>query len=97
MEDSDPVCPNTIKNNENGKLQVVNSKNLSKYSSDKVLVCQNLKTKPLSDFKTCNFDSTMPGAVSESFTELLIDWNLILIASASFYSFCVHVILVGLH
>lgn len=66
-EQGERVCPSTIKNSEGGKLQVVNSKQLSKFSSDKVLVCQNLKTKPLSEFRTCNFDSTMPGAVSADF------------------------------
>lgn len=64
VERSEPVCPTSIKNNDNGKLQVVSSKDLSKYSSDKVLVCQNLKTKSLSEYKTCNFDATMPAAVS---------------------------------
>lgn len=63
-ENNERVCPNNIKNNENGELQVVNSKDLSKYSTDKVLVCPNLKTKSLSEFKACNFDTTLPGAVS---------------------------------
>lgn len=63
-EQTERICPNNIKNNESGKLEIVSSKDLSKYSTDKVLVCENLKTKPLSEFKTCNFDSTMPGAVS---------------------------------
>lgn len=63
-EQVERICPNNIKNNENGELQVVNSKDLSKYSTDKVLVCPNLKTKPLNEFKACNFDVTMPGAVS---------------------------------
>lgn len=63
-EQGEHVCPGNIKNNDNGRLQVVNSKHLHKYSSDKVLVCDNMKTKPLREFKTCNFDATMPGAVS---------------------------------
>lgn len=63
-EQTERICPNNIKNNESGKLEIVSSKDLSKYSTDKVLVCENLKTKALSEFKTCNFDSTMPGAVS---------------------------------
>lgn len=66
-EHGERVCPGTIKNNEGGKLQVVNSKKLNKFSSDKVLVCENLKTKPLSEYRTCNFDSTTPGAVSADF------------------------------
>lgn len=63
-EQTERICPNNIKNNDNGALQVINSKDLSKFSHDKVLVCENMKTKPLSEFKTCNFDATMPGAVS---------------------------------
>jgi uncharacterized protein (DUF342 family) len=67
---SDRVCPNNIKNNENGQLQVVHAKELSKFSTDKVLVCQTFETKPLSDFKTCNFDVTLPAAVSFGFMKL---------------------------
>lgn len=63
-ESTERICPTNIKNSENGPLQVVNSKQLHKYSTDKVLVCQNFKTKPLNEFKTCNFDATMPAAVS---------------------------------
>ena len=63
-EKSERICPNNIKNSESGRLEVVSAKDLGKYSTDKVLVCPNLKTKPLSDYKACNFDSTMPGAVS---------------------------------
>lgn len=74
-EQTERICPNNIKNNESGKLEIVSSKDLSKYSTDKVLVCENLKTKALSEFKTCNFDSTMPGAVS------LLDWKKFLIDS----------------
>lgn len=66
VEQNERVCPNNIKNNENGRLQVYSSKDLNKLAADKVLVCPNLKTKPLTEFKTCNFDSTMPGAVSFS-------------------------------
>lgn len=63
-ESTERICPANIKNNENGPLQVINSKQLNKYSTDKVLVCHNFKTKPLNEFKTCNFDATMPAAVS---------------------------------
>lgn len=63
-ESGERTCPNNIKNNENGKLQVVKSKDLNNISADKVLVCDNLKTKSLSEFKTCNFDATFSGAVS---------------------------------
>lgn len=71
-EQSERICPNNIKNNDNGVLQVINSKDLSKFSHDKVLVCANMKTKPLSEFKTCNFDATMPGAVSSRYTRVRI-------------------------
>lgn len=74
-EQNERVCPNSIKSNENGRLQVYSSKDLNKLGADKVLVCENLKTKSLAEFKTCNFDSTMPGAVSFSskFHSLVID------------------------
>jgi hypothetical protein len=57
-------CINTLKSDPNGKLAVVNSKDLSKQSG-KVLVCVDLTTKPLSEFKNCHFSYTVPGAVSK--------------------------------
>ncbi|KAG5677326.1 hypothetical protein PVAND_007094 [Polypedilum vanderplanki] len=57
------ICPQNVKSAENGKLEIINSKDLSKLKNKK-LVCKDMTTtRPLTDFKTCNFDFTLPGAV----------------------------------
>lgn len=58
------ICPANIKNDRAGRLQIISYKDLNKDAKDKVLVCENMRTKPLSEFQTCNFDSTMPTAVT---------------------------------
>lgn len=66
-EQKDRSCPTTLKNDASGRLEIMSAKmlKLNKSSlSEKVLVCQDLQTKPLTEAKTCNFDSTMPAAVS---------------------------------
>ncbi|KAG5675967.1 hypothetical protein PVAND_005823 [Polypedilum vanderplanki] len=55
-------CINTLKSDPNGKLKVMSSKELSKQVG-KVLVCVDLSTKPLSEYKDCHFSYTVPGAV----------------------------------
>lgn len=60
---SGKLCPQTIKSVPNGELQVINSRDLSKHS-DKILICQDMTTRPLNEFKRCNFDFTLPAAVS---------------------------------
>jgi hypothetical protein len=59
------TCPQNVKSSPNGKLEVINSRDLSKLSN-KILVCRDLTTRPLTDSKACNFDFTLPGAVSET-------------------------------
>lgn len=60
---SGKLCPQTIKSVPNGELQVINSRDLSKHS-DKILICQDMTTRSLNEFKRCNFDFTLPSAVS---------------------------------
>ncbi|CAG9801353.1 unnamed protein product [Chironomus riparius] len=59
---SGKLCPQTIKSVPNGELQVINSRDLSKHS-DKILICQDMTTRSLNEFKRCNFDFTLPTAV----------------------------------
>lgn len=59
-----PKCPkdlNTV--DDNAKVKLVNAKDLSKYQ-DKKLVCKDFTLKSLDEYKTCNFDYTLPTAVS---------------------------------
>lgn len=62
------LCPQTIKSTPSAKLEIINSKELKKQllNNNKVLVCSDLTTRPFTEFKTCNFDFTLPGAVSKT-------------------------------
>lgn len=65
-EQLERTCPSNLKNDENGRLEVMSVKQLKKLnlnSNAKVLICQDLSKKALSEFKICNFDSTLPAAV----------------------------------
>lgn len=57
-------CPGAIQMDENAALEVINAKNIDFSQTDKELVCKDFSRKPLEDFKTCNFDFTLPTAVS---------------------------------
>lgn len=58
-------CVNTLMSDPKSKLSIVNSKDLDKDThGDKVLVCVDFTTKPLSEYKNCHFTYTVAGAVS---------------------------------
>lgn len=70
---SDTVCPNTIRNDPNGVFEIVNTKDLKKYSaSTKRLICHDMALKSFSEYKTCNFDATLPSAVSLQSDKLIM-------------------------
>lgn len=64
------TCPDNLKNSAEGRLEVMGTKQLNQLelkSNEKVLICKDLSKRALSDFKLCNFDSTLPAAVSLPF------------------------------
>uniref|UniRef100_U5EVY8 Transferrin n=1 Tax=Corethrella appendiculata TaxID=1370023 RepID=U5EVY8_9DIPT len=55
------ICPNKLESTPDAPIQIVHVKDLPKFEN-KVLVCKDLTTKPISEFKTCNMDYTIsPG------------------------------------
>ncbi|XP_063705234.1 transferrin [Culicoides brevitarsis] len=57
-------CPNVLSSEELAKIQIVNSKKLDEYkSANKQLLCQDWSKKTLSDYKTCNFDYSLPNGI----------------------------------
>lgn len=57
-------CPGAIQMDPNAQLTVVNAKTIDFSQTEKELVCKDFSRKPLEDFKTCNFEFTLPTAVS---------------------------------
>lgn len=61
-----PKCPSNLVSDDNVKVKLVYAKDLGKYPSKK-LVCKDFTLKSLDEYKTCNFDYTLPTAVSLTF------------------------------
>jgi len=57
------VCPNALVNDNESPMKVVLAKDLHLHNNVE-LVCPDLTRKPITDYKSCNFDSKLRTAVT---------------------------------
>lgn len=58
-------CTNTLSSSDDAQIRIVNAKLLDGYkNTNKRLLCQDWTKKSLTEFKSCNFDYSLPNGVS---------------------------------
>lgn len=58
-------CPSALSSTEDAGIKIINAKLLDEYkNSNKRLLCQDWSKKTLTEYKTCNFDYSLPNGVS---------------------------------
>lgn len=59
-------CPSTLSSEESSGIKIINAKLLDEYKdTNKRLLCQDWTKKALTEYKTCNFDYSLPNGVSD--------------------------------